>query len=138
MVCTQSCSNSNSKQMGCSLMQESPNEPHNMDNIPCSVFTRPPKWESSGDETNIQKYVETRMFLCLLVKNSHVSTKTCMYFLHLVLTFTPHYIIMLLLLKSLFMTFTSQPLLATNYSDLALTTMFIMLKMFGIYLPSFS
>ena len=36
--------------------------------------------------------METRMFLCLLVrkhKNMHVS----MYFLHLELTFTPHYII---------------------------------------------
>ena len=40
--------------------------------------------------------METRMFLWLHVKNLHESTKMCvsMYFLHLVLTFTPHYIIM--------------------------------------------
>ena len=37
--------------------------------------------------------METRMFLCFHVKNLHESTKTCMYFLHLELTFTPHYII---------------------------------------------
>ena len=39
--------------------------------------------------------METRMFLCLHVTNLHESTKTCvsMYFLHLVLTFTHHYII---------------------------------------------
>ena len=39
--------------------------------------------------------METCMFLCLQVKNVHEITKTCvsMYFLHLEVTITPHYII---------------------------------------------
>ena len=42
----------------------------------------------------MEKYMEIYMFLCLHVKNVHKSTKTSMYFLHLVLTFTSHFIIM--------------------------------------------
>ena len=40
----------------------------------------------------MEKYMETRMFLCLHVKNLHESTETCMFFLHLELTFIPYYI----------------------------------------------
>ena len=38
--------------------------------------------------------MQTHTFLCLLVKNLHENMHVSMYFLHLVLTFTPHYIIM--------------------------------------------
>ena len=38
--------------------------------------------------------MQTRMFLCFHVKNLHENMHVSMYFLHLELTFTPHYIIM--------------------------------------------